>query len=150
MATENDSVSTDAIGTLVIVLSVAVVAVGLAVTAMVRAEQNALAASRETQANLRPLRELRASQLADLTASPAWVNREKNLVTIPIDRAMELVLEQVRTDPKVTPPTVESAPGVNAQPNSTVPAVDSASPGDQLPKAANAHRATLPATDHAH
>jgi hypothetical protein len=120
MATEQDAVSTGAIGTLVAVLALSVVAVGLGVTALVRSEQTALEAERETYANLRPIRELKAAQLAELNATPAWVDRGRGVVTVPISRAMELVLEEARNPGRSAPllgaPSTNVDAGSNAVP----------------------------------
>ena len=97
MATEEDEVGTGAIGTMVAVLALAVVVIGLGVTALVRTEQSALSASRETGANLRPIRELRAVQLAELNGGPAWLDKAKGSISLPITRAMELVVDEVRS-----------------------------------------------------
>jgi hypothetical protein len=121
MATEQDTVSTGAIGTLVAVLALAVVVVGLGVTALVRSEQTALAAERESAANLRPIRELKAAQLAELNASPAWVDRGRGVVTVPISRAMELVLEETRIGKEKSAPATESS-STDAGAGSAVPA----------------------------
>src|SRR5512147_982188 len=96
MATETDSVRTDAIGTVLAVLALVVIVGALAVTALVRTEERNLAALRETAANLRPLRELRAKQLAELNGTAAWVNREQSVISIPIGKAMELVVQEER------------------------------------------------------
>ncbi|MGC4068186.1 MAG: hypothetical protein QM784_26770 [Polyangiaceae bacterium] len=127
MATEQDTVSTGAIGTLVAVLALAVVVVGLGVTALVRSEQTALAAERESAANLRPIRELKAAQLAELNASPAWVDRGHGVVTIPISRAMELVVEEARNHDEKSAPVTESS--------SSVAGAAAAAPAEKVEKA---------------
>lgn len=97
MATEEDAVGTGAIGTMVAVLALAVVVIGLAVTALVRNEQSALNATREASANLRPIRELRAAQLAEINATPAFVDKAHGVINVPIDRAMELIVGEARS-----------------------------------------------------
>jgi hypothetical protein len=124
MATESDSVRTDAIGTIMAVLALAVIVTALAVTALVRNEERNLAASRETTANLRPLRELRASQLSELNAAPNWVNREQAAISIPIAKAMELVVQEERIASKLPPKpdsVAEANPPGTSQPAEAVP-----------------------------
>lgn len=127
MATEEDAVGTGAIGTMVAVLALAVVVIGLAVTALVRTEQSDLNATRETGANLRPIRELRAAQLADLTAGPAFIDKVHGIVSIPIDRAMELAVGEARSRQQAgqnVPATPAETTGAVAAPSASgAPAV---------------------------
>jgi hypothetical protein len=109
MATETDSVRTDAIGTVMTVLALVVVVGAFAVTALVRTEERNLAAVRETTANLRPLRDLRAKQVAELNGATAWVNRDQSVISVPIAKAMELVVQEERIASKL--PTKAENPG---------------------------------------
>jgi hypothetical protein len=150
MTTENDSVSTDAIGTLVVVLALAVVVVALGVTAFVRSEQNELDASRGTQANLRPLRELRASQLAELSAAPAWIDREKGVVSVPIQRAMELTLEQARSASRAPSASADAAVGGAPLPGATTPTIGAAGAGQKVQSSATPNGGAPSDPEHVH
>lgn len=160
MATEEDAVGTGAIGTMVAVLALAVVVIGLAVTALVRTEQSDLNATRETGANLRPIRELRAAHLAELTAGPAFIDKAQGVVSVPIDRAMELVVGEARTrqqaglnvptapiDAGTTAPSASvepAAPAPAALGAGAPPATDAVAPETAKPDTAKAETSAAP------
>ncbi|MBX3130882.1 MAG: hypothetical protein KF718_29455 [Polyangiaceae bacterium] len=112
MSTEQDSVNAGAIGTLVALLTFAVVGVALAVTALVRAEADAEVAGKQPAgmhvAIVKP-------QKDSLTEPAAWVDQGKGEVSIPIERAMELTAKALREDPESAtapaPAPVAPAPG---------------------------------------
>lgn len=108
MATEPDKINTGVLGTIVVVGAFAMLGISLAVTALVRAELD------ETEARLgqdfnRPVRELTTGQLGELTAPPAYVDEPKGIVSIPIERAMELVVRDLKRNPYAATPGAQTA-----------------------------------------
>ena len=104
MATESDNVNTMVLGTIVAVGTLVTVSVVFGVTALVRNEEQAAVITKGTTANLRPYRDLKAKQEAVLNADAAWVDRTRGVVSVPIGRAMELVVSDVRRDPTMATP----------------------------------------------
>lgn len=105
MSTESDRPNTGALGTIVAVGALTVIGVTFAVTALVRSELAQEETTKGTNANLRVYRDLTASWQAELNAAPTWVDKEQQLVTVPIDRAKELVLaEHLEDRPAQQPP----------------------------------------------
>lgn len=100
MATEEDRINTGVLLTIGLVLALAVVGVALAVTALVRSESEQLEAEKGATANLRPLQELQKEQETALQAAPTWWDKEAQLVSVPIDRAKQLMLEDLKKDPR--------------------------------------------------
>lgn len=98
MATEPDKVDSGVLGTLVTVLAFGLLATALAITALVRTEEEVLAAER-SGAN-EAFAELRGSQEADLHLPPAYMDQAKGVVRLPIDRAMQVVVRDLRRDPE--------------------------------------------------
>ena len=116
MATESDNVNTALLGTIAAVTALVTVSVVLGVTALVRSEQSAAVLAKGTTANLRPQRDLRAKQLAVLRATPSWKDRQAGIVTLPLDRAMGRVVEDLVQDPSsATPPAPEPEPSFQKQ-----------------------------------
>lgn len=104
MATESDNVNSGALGTLVAVGTFAMLGISMVVTALVRAEMAEEAEKKEVSAD-RPYRDLVAEQRAKLSAPAAYVDRGRGLVSLPIDRAMELTVLGLAKDPNsATPP----------------------------------------------
>jgi hypothetical protein len=104
MATESDNVNSGALGTLVAVGTFAMLGISLIVTALVRAEMAEELMKKEVAAD-RPYRDLVAEQTAQLSAPAAYKDRGRGLVSLPIDRAMELVVSSLVKDPNsATPP----------------------------------------------
>jgi hypothetical protein len=104
MATESDNVSSGALGTLLAVGTIAFFGIALVVTALVRTEMNEEAIKKEVGAD-RPYRDLVAEQTAKLAAPAAYTDRGRGLVSLPIDRAMELTVSGLIKDPNsATPP----------------------------------------------
>jgi hypothetical protein len=109
MATENDKVNTGALGTLVAVGLFATLSIALAVTALVRYSVQGVVDDRQTLAQ-QPYRDLRHEQTEKISANPAWTDKGKGLVSIPIERAKLKVLTELARDPSsATPPAPPSA-----------------------------------------
>lgn len=98
MATESDNVNSGALGTLVAVGTIAFFGIALVVTALVRAEMQEELEKKEISAD-RAYKDLLADQTAKLAAPAAYVDRGRGLVSLPIDRAMELTVEGLKKDP---------------------------------------------------
>jgi hypothetical protein len=104
MATESDNVNSGALGTLVAVGTIAFFGIALVVTALVRAEMKEEADKKEAGFNGAYL-DLVNEQKAKLGAPAAFVDRGRGLVSLPIDRAMELTVSGLAKDPNsATPP----------------------------------------------
>jgi hypothetical protein len=90
--------------TLVVVGTFSMVGVCLGVNALVRHEVNGMSAERAKPAE-EPVRNLTAEQLGRLNAPPAWSDKAKGLVSLPVERAMEVVVADLARDPNTaTPP----------------------------------------------
>ncbi len=98
MATQDDKINTGALATIVVVLAISTLGIAAALTALVRYETATLGAEKGVSANLRSYRDLVSKQRSELTAEPSWVDKDKQLVSIPIERAMELVVQDLRKD----------------------------------------------------
>jgi hypothetical protein len=98
MATENDKVNTGALATLVAVGTAAMIGICLAVNALVRHEVGSLGAVRD-EVGSDAYRALEREQLEKLAAPAAWSDRAKGTVSIPIERAMSLVLTDLKRSP---------------------------------------------------
>jgi len=104
MATESDNVNSGALGTLLAVGAIATLGIALVVTALVRAEVSSEAEAKEIGAD-RPYRDLVAEQTAKMAAPATYVDRARGLVSLPIDRAMEVTVAGLIKDPNsATPP----------------------------------------------
>jgi hypothetical protein len=104
MATESDNVNSGALGTLLAVGTIATLGIALVVTALVRAETKEEVEKKELGAD-RPFRDLVAEQTAKMAAPATYVDRGRGLVSLPIDRAMELTVSGLIKDPNsATPP----------------------------------------------
>src|SRR6187402_3518506 len=104
MATESDNVNSGALGTLLAVGTIAFFGIALVVTALVRAETIEEVESKEVFAD-RPSRDLVAEQTAQLNAPAAYKDRNRGLVSLPLERAMELTVSGLAKDPNsATPP----------------------------------------------
>ncbi len=132
MSNEPDKVNSGALATLVALLALAMLGASLTITALVRAEVGEVGAERATPAQ-NPYRNMKAEQQAELVAAPAWSDRGKGLVSLPIDRAEKLMLGDIRrghTWVGELPPKEQGlggAPGVEAE----QPAGEK--PGEQKP-----------------
>jgi hypothetical protein len=114
MATESDNVNSGALGTLVAVGTFAMLGISLVVTALVRAEMADEVQKKEVSAD-RAYRDLLAEQRAQLKAPAAYKDRASGSVSLPIDRAMELVVLGLAKDPNsATPPPAVGGSGGSA------------------------------------
>lgn len=96
MATQPDQVNSGALATMFALTALATLAAALGITALVRSEEAELDLVRNEPIT-HSFRSLRAEQETLLKSAPAWMDREKGLVSIPIDRAMELTLRDIRS-----------------------------------------------------
>jgi hypothetical protein len=111
MATETDKVNNGALATMTLVGTAATVAIALAVTALVRNEAHSVTAERSAVSDAE-VRALKAGQQEKLGAAPSWSDNTRTKVSLPIERAMGLVVSDLQKDPrKATPP---APPGVDA------------------------------------
>jgi len=117
MATESDNVNSGALGTLLAVGACATLGIALVVTALVRTEVGEETQKKEVGAD-RPYRDLVAEQTAKMAAPAAYVDRGRGLVSLPIERAMELTVSNLIKDPNsATPPAVGGSGGASADAN---------------------------------
>jgi hypothetical protein len=143
MATEEDRINTGVLLTIGAVLAIATLGVALAITALVRSESDQLVAEKGSTANLRPIQELEQQHQQALEAEPAWFDQAAGQVSVPIARAKQLVLEDIKGDPsKATAiaPAVDAgtpqpaADGGGAAPADAAPATKSGAAGEDAPK----------------
>lgn len=114
MATESDNVNSGALGTLLAVGTIATLGIALVVTALVRTEMSTEAEKKDVGAD-RPYRDLVAEQTAKMAAPASYVDRGRGLVSLPIDRAMELTVSGLIKDPNsATPPAPVGGSGGSA------------------------------------
>lgn len=104
MATQPDQVNAGALGTIVVVGACAMLGISLAITALVRTEVAAEAETIGKNADSE-VRTRAAEQQAVLNAPPAWEDRSKGLVAIPVEAAMQVVLEELRQNPYAATPS---------------------------------------------
>src|SRR5690606_25336910 len=102
-ANEPDSVNTGALATTIGIVALSTLGIALFVTSLVRDQSRSLGDTRKGTQE-RSVRELRADQLGVLEASPTWKDRAAGIVTLPIERAMDWMVEAVRKDPKSLSP----------------------------------------------
>lgn len=103
MSNEPDKVNSGALATMIFLVALATLAVALVVTALVRQETARLRAAGDLNQE-RPYRQLRSEQEGKLTGAPAWVDQGAGIASIPINSAMQLVLESVRENPLALSP----------------------------------------------
>jgi hypothetical protein len=102
-ANEPDQVNTGALATTIGIVACATLGIALFVTSLVREETKVLGDVRQGTQD-RGIRELRADQLSVLDAAPTWKDKATGIVTLPIARAMDWMVEAVRKDPKALSP----------------------------------------------
>lgn len=102
-ANEPDRINTGALATTIGIVAFATLGIALYVTSLVREETKVLGETRQGTQD-RGLRDLRADQLGVLEAGPSWKDRATGVVTLPIGRAMDWMVEAVRKDPKALSP----------------------------------------------
>jgi hypothetical protein len=128
---EPDDIDVGLIATITIVGALLVVAIAAALTALVRSESTLYGLEAGTYANLGTVKRLKAEQRAKLESAVAWGDKAKGQVVIPIDRAMDIVTQDISKDPF-------SATVVPAAPAETAAPAGSAAPA---PTATNEHEA---------
>jgi len=105
MATEADKVNTGALATILAVGALSMLGISAAVTALVRYEAEATTVAKGGTANLRGIQDLRKVQSKELVEPVRWTERSKGLVGMPLERAMQLVVDDLKRDPNTaTPP----------------------------------------------
>ncbi|HYQ46551.1 MAG TPA: hypothetical protein VER11_31495 [Polyangiaceae bacterium] len=108
-ATEEDKINTGALGTLVAVGMFAMLSITAAVTALVRHDIEAEEAVKDADSN-QVVVELKAKQHDALTGPAKYVDRNKGVVSLPIDVAKGLVVAELQRDPSsATPPAPQKA-----------------------------------------
>jgi hypothetical protein len=116
---EPDDLNVGLIATVAVVGALLVLAIALTITALVRSESASYGDEIGTFANLGEVARMKAEQRAKLEAAPAWADKAKGQVTLPIDRAMALVTGEIAKNPyraTVTPPPPPVAPEPSAAP----------------------------------
>jgi len=108
-ANEPDQVNTGALATTIGIVACATLGIALFVTSLVREETKVLGDVRQGTQD-RGIRELRADQLSVLDAAPTWKDKATGVVTLPIGRAMDWMVEAVRKNPKALSPWHPPAP----------------------------------------
>jgi hypothetical protein len=84
--------------------------------ALVRCEQASNEVEKAAPASTRAGQELTAAQRVELAEEPTWVDKSAGVLSIPIDRAMTLVLEDIRRDPQAATPPGPSGAAASATP----------------------------------
>ena len=97
--TEPDDVNVGLVATVTLVGAFLVLAIALALTALVRSESTNRGNEAGAYSDLGTVHRLKAEQRAKLEASPAWLDRAKGEVALPIERAMEMVTADIQKDP---------------------------------------------------
>jgi hypothetical protein len=114
MATEKDNVNVGLLGAIAVVLTLSVLVIALGVTALVRSSEDEQVAEKSLDMR-KPYDEMKSQQQGDLAAAAAWADKGKGTASVPIDRAMELVVKGVQADPgSATAPAPPPKPGADA------------------------------------
>lgn len=103
MSNEPDQVNSGALATTIVLVAFATLGVALVVTALVRQTTAEVSVAKDATQE-RAYRQMKAEQVGALAASPAWTDRATGMVSVPIDSAMQMVLEQVRANPHALSP----------------------------------------------
>jgi hypothetical protein len=135
MATQSDNTNTGVVATIVVVGTFSMIAISALLTTLVRSAEADMDAVRPMHADLDTIASLDQQQAATLHGAPRWVDQKAGKVGIPIERAMQLVIQDLRKDPAAASPPIP--PGLVLPPQP--PADGSAAPG-------TAPAAGLPAT----
>jgi hypothetical protein len=153
---EPDVVNNGALAVILGIVALATLAIALVVTALVRDEVSGQSALRDVTQD-RVFRDLRAAQLGKLESPAAWLDKGKGVVSLPIGRAMSLVLEEVRSNPEKLSPwfvsTQASAPSEaapsagtsSALPEETAPKTEASAKAGTTHRVATDEKATAPA-----
>src|SRR6185295_19146790 len=134
MVTQADKTNTSVVATIVVVGAFAMIAISALLTAMVRSEEADVDAVRPMHADLDTIAALDKQQNEGLHAAPHWSDKEARRVSIPIERAIKLVLSELRKDPNLASPPVP--PGVVLPPPPPPVAGDPAGAAPGAPGAA--------------
>ncbi|HVW29807.1 MAG TPA: hypothetical protein VHC69_30800 [Polyangiaceae bacterium] len=118
---EPDDIDVGLIATITIVGALLVVAIAAALTALVRSESTIYGLEAGTYANLGAVKRLKSEQTAKLEGSVAWGDKAKGQVVIPIERAMEIVQQQIDRDPFAATPSSPPAAQTAAPAGSAAP-----------------------------
>lgn len=113
MATESDNMNAGAVGTMIAVLALGVLATSLALTALVRGEADADAMANTPASELLAARQ---SQVDELNQPAAWVDKAEGHVSVPVEKAMELTAGSLKADPQSATPYPPEKPdaGIDA------------------------------------
>lgn len=104
MATEKDRVNTGLLGAITAILVLSVLGVSLAVMALVRSAEDEQVLIKSADAE-KLKNETLGAQDTELTQPAGWADKAKGTATLPIDRAMGLVVEKIQANPEwATPP----------------------------------------------
>lgn len=125
---EPDDIDVGLIATIAIVGALLVVAIAAALTALVRSESALYGLEAGTYANLGAVKRLKAEQSAKLEGPVAWGDKAKGQVVIPIERAMEVVEQQIDKDPFAATPSIPPPAETAAPAGSAAPPAGSAAP----------------------
>jgi hypothetical protein len=128
--TEPDNTNVGLIATVVVIGALLVVSTAAALTAMVRTESSAYGNEVGAYANLGTVKRLKADQHAKLEASPGWSDKDKGLVSLPIDRAMGLVTAEISKNPNLATPEAPATaqPAASGEPAPAEPAPSATPP----------------------
>jgi hypothetical protein len=113
MATEDDKIDTGALATVVAVGAAGMIGISLAVNALVRHEVGSVSAGRDEVAS-NAYRALKKQQLEKLSAPAAWADQSKGQVSMPIERAMQVVLSDLKRNPWNATPAPPPDAGADA------------------------------------
>ena len=141
---EPDDLNVGLIATITIVGALLVVAIAAALTALVRSESTTYGQEVGTYADLGKVKRLKDEQKAKLEAPIGWADKAKGQVSVPIDRAMELVENDIQRDPflaTIAPPATATAAPEGAAapaPSGAAPAPSGEAPSGAAPAASGA------------
>lgn len=144
MATEADNVNSGALGTLVAVGTVAFFGIALVVTALVRTELAEETEKKDVSAD-RPYRDLVAEQRAKLDSPAAYLDKTKGVVSLPIERAMELTVQGFKKDPSSATPPAPAGGSTGAAPEAAATGGAGGSGGAATPSTTNPAPGEAPA-----
>jgi hypothetical protein len=133
MATEDDKIDTGALATVVAVGTAGMIGISLAVNALVRHEMGAVGAGRD-EVGADAYRTIKKEQLDKLSAPAAWADQGKGQVAIPIDRAMGLVLADLKRNPWSATPAPPPDAGADAAAETAPEAADAGADGAAAPE----------------
>jgi hypothetical protein len=109
MSTEKDKVNTGLLGAIAAILTLSVIGVAFAVTALVRNSEDEQLAEKSAGA-AQPAIDLKTQQETELTAATAWADKDKGTASVPIDRAMALVVDKIKANPEWATPAPPPPP----------------------------------------